>query len=166
MRNTGYPPISCTWTVPRTLVIPDRLPVRSFVAKFPSVPMTRGWISSSCLYVYGWQDSISSGCGSRLPGGRQRSTFVIQTSSRVRPIPSSSSARSPWRSSSAPGASPTNIRSASALPDPKTTLVRVSESGQSSHTDASRYTFTSRSRRSSRVALTKAPSPGRLRAAP
>ena len=50
----------------------------------------------------------------------------MKTSSRFSPIPSSSSVRKPparptkgrpWRSSSAPGASPTNIRSASALPD-------------------------------------------------
>ena len=56
----------------------------------------------------------------------------MKTSSRVIPISPRSSERSwparptngrPWRSSSAPGASPTNIRSASALPAPKTVLV-------------------------------------------
>ena len=69
----------------------------------------------------------------------------MKTSSRFSPIPSSRSVRKPparptngrpWRSSSAPGASPTNIRSASALPAPKTTLLRVSESGQRSQTEA------------------------------
>ncbi len=59
----------------------------------------------------------------------------MKTFSRVSPISSSSwfsswparpTKGSPWRSSSAPGASPTNISSASALPAPKTVLARVS----------------------------------------
>ena len=58
----------------------------------------------------------------------------MKTSSRDRPTPASSSSSSlparptkgrPWRSSCWPGASPTNIRSASALPAPNTTRVRV-----------------------------------------
>ena len=61
----------------------------------------------------------------------------MNTSPRVRPISSSSVSSSrpawptngrPWRSSLAPGASPTNIRSASALPEPKTTVWRVEAS--------------------------------------
>ena len=40
-RKTVRPPSSCTCGVPRTFVIPVGLPVRSFVAKLPSVAITR-----------------------------------------------------------------------------------------------------------------------------
>ena len=42
------PPSSWTWGVPRTLVIPVGLPLRSLVAKFPSVQTTVGSISCTC----------------------------------------------------------------------------------------------------------------------
>ena len=61
----------------------------------------------------------------------------IPSSSSVSSAPARPTNGSPWRSSSAPGASPTNISSASALPLPKTTLVRVSASGHFVHTEAS-----------------------------
>ena len=109
----------------------------SFVEKLPSVQITRGSISSSLRNSQSWQASISPGSGSRFPGGRQSSVFAMNTSPRAMPIsPSSvSSSRPAWPtngrpclSSLAPGASPTNIRSASALPAPNTTLVRVAAS--------------------------------------
>ena len=52
---------------------PGRLPVSSFVAKLPRVAITCGSISSIWRSRYGQQASISSGCGSRLPGGRHLS---------------------------------------------------------------------------------------------
>ena len=113
--NTQRPPIRCSCGVPRTLVIPVGLAVSSLVEKLPRVQITRGWISSTCFSRYGRQESISSGWGSRFPGGRHLRTFAMKTSSRFSPIPSSRSVRKaparptngrPWRSSSAPGASP------------------------------------------------------------
>ena len=65
------------------------------MAKLPSVATTRGSISSTWRNRYGSQDSISIGCGSRLPGGRHLSTLQIHTSLRSIPIPASSSVRSP-----------------------------------------------------------------------
>ena len=109
-------------------------PVRSFVAKLPSVQITRGSISSIWRIRCGLQASISSGCGSRLSGGRHFRTFAIKQSLRERPISSKSWSSSlpalptkglPCWSSWKPGASPTNMRSASALPVPNTTVVRV-----------------------------------------
>src|SRR4051812_24996586 len=81
----------------------------------------------------GSHDSISSCCGSRLPGGRHLSTFATYTSSRRRSTPASNPSSSfpawptkgtPCLSSWKPGASPTNIRSARGLPAPNTTCVR------------------------------------------
>ncbi len=72
----------------------------------------------------------------------------MNTSERASPTSSSSWSSSlpaaptngiPSSSSFAPGASPTNMRSASALPAPKTTCVRVlASSGQRVHARASR----------------------------
>ena len=45
------------------------LPERSLVAKLPSVATTFGWMSSTCRKRWPSQASISSGCGSRFPGG-------------------------------------------------------------------------------------------------
>ena len=137
--NTVRPPSSCTCGTPATRVIPVWLPVIFLVAKFPSVAITRGSIRSIWRSRYGQQASISSGCGSRLPGGRDLRMLAMNTSSRFIPISSSSLFSScparptngrPCRSSSAPGASPTKISSASALPEPKTTLVRSACNGQ------------------------------------
>src|SRR5262249_42586589 len=103
-----------------------------------------GSISASRRSSHGAHASISSGCGSRLPGGRHFTTFAMYTSSRVKPIPSMSwvsswPARptngSPFRSSCSPGPSPTNMRLASARPTPNTTCVRPPASLQSAHVD-------------------------------
>ena len=109
------------------------------------------------------QFSISPGRGSRLPGGRHLSTLAMKTSARLSPIsPSSVSSSlpaaptngSPCRSSLAPGASPTNIRSASALPAPNTTDVRVAaSSAQRVHARASISSSFNASRRSLAVAI-------------
>ncbi len=56
--------------------MPFGLPESSLVAKLPSVAISIGWISSICFQRCGSQDSISSGCGSRLPGGRHFRTFA------------------------------------------------------------------------------------------
>src|SRR6266545_6238393 len=136
----------------------------SLVEKLPSVQTTRGAINSSERNRYAWQLSISCGSGSRLPGGRQRRTLVTNTSPRVRPISPSrvSSSRPAWPtngtpclSSLAPGASPTSIRSASALPEPNTTVVREAAScGQRLHAHACRQTSLSWRRRSSTESTT------------
>ena len=84
--------------------------------------------------------SSSSGSGSRLPGGRQRTTLVMNTSSRRRSIEPSISVSScpaaptngrPCWSSWKPGPSPMNMISAVGLPSPGTPTVRVSHSLQS-----------------------------------
>src|SRR5256885_6838670 len=119
--------------------MPVGRPERSFVAKLPSVATTRGWISSICLQRCASHASISSGIGSRFPGGRHLSTLATYTSARVSPIPDSSWSSSlpaaptngtPCLSSWKPGASPTNIRSAPGSPEPKTTCVRPPASAQ------------------------------------
>src|SRR4051794_40002100 len=115
--------------------MPVSLPLSCFVAWLPSVAITFGLISSTWRKRYGSHASFSSGTGSRLPGGRHLSTLQTKTSARVRPIPARSLSSSfpawptngsPCLSSWKPGASPTNIRSASGLPLPKTTCVRPS----------------------------------------
>ena len=57
-------------------MIPVGFAVRSFVAKLPRVAITRGWIRSIFVSSHGRQTSISSGWGSRLPGGRQQQDVV------------------------------------------------------------------------------------------
>ena len=47
---------------------------------------TAGSRTSSWRRRYGAQAAISSGCGSRLSGGRHFTTFVMNTSSRCQPI--------------------------------------------------------------------------------
>ena len=104
------------------------------MAKLPSVQITRGWISSICRNRWPCRPRSPAGAGSRLPGGRHLSTLAMKHCSRVSPISSSSWSSSlparptnglPCWSSWNPGASPTNIRSASALPVPNTTVLRV-----------------------------------------
>ena len=58
-------------------------------------------------------------------------------SSRSSSLPERPTKGSPWRSSSRPGASPTNMRSASGSPTPNTTWVRPAESGHRVHAGAS-----------------------------
>ena len=69
----------------------------------PRVTTTAGSRISSCRVRYGAQAAISSGSGSRLPGGRHLTTLVMKTSSRFQPIGRS-------RSLSRVPAAPTNGR--------------------------------------------------------
>ena len=124
------------------------LPVISFVAKLPSVAITVGWISSIWRSQVGPAGLDLDRLRVAVAGGpafqdvRDEDVLAAQ----LDPLEQLVEQRRrrgrrtgrPWRSSSAPGASPTNIRSASALPAPKTTLVRVSASGQRVQSDASR----------------------------
>ena len=68
--------------------MPSLVSSSSLVAKLPSVTITRGRISSSWRSSHGAHASISSGCGSRLPGGRHFTTLAMYTSARVSPMPS------------------------------------------------------------------------------
>ena len=77
-----------------------------------------------------------------VPGGRHLRTFATKTSARVRPMPSSSRSSSfpPGQRTARPAGprgtrapSPTNTRSASGLPEPKTTWVRPAESAHFVH---------------------------------
>ena len=65
--------------------MPVGSPRSSLVEKLPSVQITVGWISSTWRSRYSWQFSISTGCGSRLPGGRHLSTLAMNTSARAQP---------------------------------------------------------------------------------
>ena len=67
--SPALPPSTTCCSRPCTCVIPAGLPERSFVAKLPSVATSVGWISSIWRKRCDSQASISSGCGSRLPGG-------------------------------------------------------------------------------------------------
>ena len=126
----------------------------------PSVTTSAGSRTSSCRRRNGAQAAISSGCGSRLSGGRHLTTFVMKTSSRRQPIePSSFTSRSParptngrpWRSSLKPGPSPTNTTSVSGSPSPGTARVRVSWSRQRVQTRTSAAIASSAARRSASV---------------
>ncbi len=122
---------SCTW--PRSRVMPACVFSTNRVAKLPRVTITRGWIREICSTSHGVHASISSGRGSRFPGGRHFTMLAMYTRSRVRPIspsmrvsscPAAPTNGSPCLSSWKPGPSPMNIRSASGSPTPKTTWVR------------------------------------------
>ena len=58
-------------------MIPFGWPERSLVAKLPSVQITFGRISSTWANRWASQASISSGSGSRFPGGRHLSTLAM-----------------------------------------------------------------------------------------
>ena len=105
-------------------------------------------MNSTCASRYGRHDSISSGSGSRLPGGRHFTTLAMYTVSRSSPIPS-------IRLVSSRPARPTNGIALEVLlltgtladehagrragsPAPNTTCVRVSASGHLVHASASR----------------------------
>ena len=85
-RRAGSPP-GGTWGSPcgrasrapdpATGVMPVAVLSTNLVAKLPRVTTTRGWISEICSTSHGVQASISSGCGSRLPGGRHFTTFAM-----------------------------------------------------------------------------------------
>src|ERR671919_527919 len=114
---------------PRTFEIATGRSRITRVAKLPSVHTTFGSTRSTCSSRYGEQASSSSGSGSRLPGGRHSTVFVIRTSSRRRPIserrrfrswPAAPTNGRPCTSSWYPGPSPMNIRSARGLPSANT----------------------------------------------
>src|SRR3954454_11238762 len=95
-----------------------------------------GRMMSSCASSHGRWWATSSAFGSRFPGGRALTTFVMNTSSRWRPASSSRRSSSlpapptngrPDSSSLAPGASPTSITAAVALPSPGTRFVACSQ---------------------------------------
>src|SRR4029077_12565002 len=65
------------YVLPRTLVMPWVVFSSSLVAKLPSVTMTLGSMSSSLASSHGLHASISSGFGSRLPGGLQQTVLPI-----------------------------------------------------------------------------------------
>ena len=101
--------------------------------------MTFGVVSSSWRARYGLHASISSGSGSRLPGGRHMTTLMTRTSSRCMPeSPRAGAGRgagrsdrrtgSPARPPAGPGPSPMKSRSASGSPRPNTTWVRPAAS--------------------------------------
>ena len=66
--------VPCAW--------PMRAPGRNVcIEKRPSVTTSAGSSTSSCRRSQGAQAAISSGSGSRLPGGRHLTTLVMKTSS-------------------------------------------------------------------------------------
>ena len=146
---------SVPWT--RLMVSPG---MNAWRLKRPSVTTSAGSRTSSWRRRKGRQAAISSGSGSRLPGGRHFTTFVMKTSSRCQPTsPSSSSSRvpaaptkgRPSRSSFWPGPSPTKTTSVSGWPSPGTACVRLRESRQRSQTRTSLAMASSAALRSSVV---------------
>ena len=108
------------------------------MAKLPSVAITFGSISSIWRKRCGSHASISSGCGRGSRAGDTRDVRDVDVVA-LEPEPPRSSSSSfpawptngtPCLSSWKPGASPTNIRSACGLPEPKTTCVRPCASRQ------------------------------------
>ena len=83
------PPSTTSCSRPCTRVIPSGRR-RAACREVAERRDTFGRISSICRKRWLSQASISSGCGSRLPGGRHFRTFAMKTSSRVRPIPARS----------------------------------------------------------------------------
>ena len=140
MGNTLKRPARCK--VPCSRVMPISVFRMNFVEKFPSVTMNSGSMVRVCSRRYGVHSSISSGRGSRFPGGRHFSTFAMNTSSRRNPAMAKSSLRylpaaptngSPCKSSFLPGASPTISTRAEGLPTPNTVCVRPSANGHRRH---------------------------------
>jgi len=75
VKAAGIPLVGATGRGPRLI---DTCRSRmTLVAKLPSVTTTRGRTQSRVPDRYGRHASISSGSGSRLPGGRHRTTFVM-----------------------------------------------------------------------------------------
>ena len=126
---------------PRYLLTPD-FPVRVFNAEFPNATITRGRTAPISSIKYLRHASNSLAAGSRFSGGRQRTLFVTNTSSRRNPAcsnislstcPARPTNGTPWRSSVKPGASPTIIICASLGPLPSIQIVvAFAESGQRS----------------------------------
>ena len=102
------------------------------MAKLPSEQITRGWISSICRNRWPSQASISTGCGIPVAGrpalehvGDEAlpcASSPISASSWSSSLPARPTNGLPCLSSLNPGASPTNIRSASGSPVPNTTV--------------------------------------------
>jgi hypothetical protein len=109
----------------------------------PTAITALGLMAFSWSRRYRLQTAFSSALGSRFPGGRHFTVFVMNTSSLVRPASASSPSKtspasptkgSPVWSSCSPGASPTSMTSTSWSPRrPGTVFVRDSERRHSSH---------------------------------
>src|SRR5262249_9790076 len=86
--NVGIKTLDCRNgnSRPRSFVMPSLVSSSSLVAKFPRVTTTAGSMKPSWPSRSGRHASISSGSGSRLPGGRHLTTFAMYTSSRRRPM--------------------------------------------------------------------------------
>ena len=82
---------------------------------------------------------------------RRRGSCPMPSMRRVSSWPARPTNGMPWRSSSAPGPSPTKTRSACGAPTPKTTWVRVSASGHLVQPAASAASSAERAPRSDRV---------------
>src|SRR5947208_2723908 len=118
-------------------------PTKNFpIAWRPSVTMTRGRRTSRCRRSQISQAVISSGSGSRFSGGRCRTTLVMNTLRRSRPMPASSSSRNwpaaptngfPWTSSWYPGASPRKKIPDSPEPSPGTAWRALRWRGHAMH---------------------------------
>ena len=132
----GVPLYECH--LPRNSRMAPRVPRRPSTATAPRATRTLGWIILICSIRYGRQVCISTGVGARLPDepcgmlGRHFKMLAMYTSPRANPIvsiilvsnwPARPTNGSPCASSSAPGASPINITSASGLPTPNTVCV-------------------------------------------
>ena len=125
---------------PRSLVMPMVLPSKPSTAVAPSATSTFGWIKSICSCRYGMHVChflAASACDCRGLAGRVGPAFQnvrdINRLARESPVawiifvsncPALPTNGSPCSSSSAPGASPTNISGASMLPTPNTTFLR------------------------------------------
>src|SRR5918992_1857218 len=150
-RGDHHPPVQGV-TLPRTREIAVGRWSMKRVAKLPKVTMTFGSTNRICSMRYGLQDSISSGSGSRFPGGLHMTTLQMRTSWRVNPISPRSVFRScpaaptngrPCLSSWNPGPSPMNNRSASGLPSANATWVRPAESRHLVQVEATRASSSS-----------------------
>ena len=78
-------PIARTSARPCTRVIPAGSSRSSFVAKLPSVQITRGCDQLDLAHEVGRAVLDLAGRGSRLPGGRHFSTLAMKTSARAQP---------------------------------------------------------------------------------
>lgn len=132
------------------------MPSRLLDATAPIVQSSWGPIASNWARRYLWQARISSLLGTRFEGGLHFTTFVMKTSDLDRPASPRSSSRNrpaaptkglPWRSSFAPGASPTRTIHPGG-PSPGTGHLRPSESRQEVHRDTS-AAISARARRGS-----------------
>ena len=103
------------------------------IEKRPRVTISSGSTIAIWRSRKGVQAAISSGWGSRFPGGRHLTTLAMWTVSRESPAAPSNWSRkrpagptkgTPCSSSRAPGASPMHITSAGAGPTPGTVWVR------------------------------------------